>query len=422
MYQKIINFIKYHNAFSIGFMIVFVGFSAAFAASPDLRDVLVSSQDSVRSIDNSYISTADLDNLNFNLQITDITEDGENYYIVYNYRTIAIQDYVWQEVQKEKSLTVSKKALGDKDLGLYVAEQLGQNIDNELSYLKEVQTIEKEKGLTPKIVATQYAGLIGKLLEPKEKVFEDYQPVVQEPEPAPAIVEETASTLVQQEIEPPIAIPSIDRESLRQMIQELLGSQPVASSESLDQTAIFYYDGDGDGYGNWANFVTDPSQEGYVANSDDCNDDDPAINPGAAEICGDGIDNNCNGLIDTADPDCSTTTDATTTDATTTDATSTEPVCVSNWQCSDWQPLPETVACGATSTQTRICTDSNNCGTNDGKPSESQDAAGNLCSAQNAAGACQTGTCNFTCAADYSDCDNDMSNGCETASSTCPTP
>jgi len=159
---------------------------------------------------------------------------------------------------------------------------------------------------------------------------------------------------------------------------KVLGDCDNVSGTTEEQAtpAIYYYDGDGDGYGNWANFVTDPSQEGYVANSDDCNDDDPAINPGAAEICGDGIDNNCNGLIDTADPDCSTTTDATTTDATTTDATSTEPVCTPNWSCSDWQPLPETIACGATSTQTRTCTDSNDCGIEEEKPIEEQQVVG----------------------------------------------
>jgi hypothetical protein len=33
----------------------------------------------------------------------------------------------------------------------------------------------------------------------------------------------------------------------------------------------------------------------------DCRDSDHQINPGAGEICDDGIDNNCNGLIDLAD-------------------------------------------------------------------------------------------------------------------------
>jgi len=50
--------------------------------------------------------------------------------------------------------------------------------------------------------------------------------------------------------------------------------------------------------------VPDSDGDGYTAlgscigSMDDCNDNDASINPGAQEICGDGKDNNCNGLID----------------------------------------------------------------------------------------------------------------------------
>jgi len=60
----------------------------------------------------------------------------------------------------------------------------------------------------------------------------------------------------------------------------------------------FYRDADGDGYGNPSVTVTGcTAPAGYVANPNDCNDSNAAINPGAIEITN-GIDDNCNGLID----------------------------------------------------------------------------------------------------------------------------
>src|SRR5207245_2977904 len=41
----------------------------------------------------------------------------------------------------------------------------------------------------------------------------------------------------------------------------------------------------------------------------DCNDARADVNPGVPEICTDGIDNNCDGLIDFADPTCVATND-----------------------------------------------------------------------------------------------------------------
>ena len=59
----------------------------------------------------------------------------------------------------------------------------------------------------------------------------------------------------------------------------------------------FYRDFDGDGFGSGGRLLICASP-GYVENTKDCNDSDAAINPTAAEVPDDGIDNNCNGLID----------------------------------------------------------------------------------------------------------------------------
>ncbi|QQS64300.1 MAG: putative metal-binding motif-containing protein [Chitinophagaceae bacterium] len=53
----------------------------------------------------------------------------------------------------------------------------------------------------------------------------------------------------------------------------------------------FYADADGDGYGNAANTtMACTAPIGFVTNSGDCDDINPAINPGATEVC-DGLDN-----------------------------------------------------------------------------------------------------------------------------------
>ena len=197
MYQKVLHFIKYNNAFTIAFVIVFFGFGISFAASPAVRDSIYSSEETVVSVDNNLIVSAHLDNFNFNLRINSVTEDEKNYYAAYSYQTLAIEDGIWQSKEIEKTLTVSKEALAGKDLGLYVAKELGENINYELSYLKRVQKLEKEKGESRKVVAVAYSGLIGKLLSPKEEVIEGYTPVIPEPVPeVPATVESNPAAVI----------------------------------------------------------------------------------------------------------------------------------------------------------------------------------------------------------------------------------
>ena len=75
-------------------------------------------------------------------------------------------------------------------------------------------------------------------------------------------------------------------------------NNPLSHSEF-----IFWQDNDGDGYGGiyqiylCANGANTPPL-GFSANSLDCNDSNVAIHPGATEICNDGIDNDCDGVVD----------------------------------------------------------------------------------------------------------------------------
>jgi hypothetical protein len=59
---------------------------------------------------------------------------------------------------------------------------------------------------------------------------------------------------------------------------------------------LFFVDRDGDGHGGGPESVNACEQPvGYALLSDDCDDSAPEVYPGATELCGDDVDNNCSG-------------------------------------------------------------------------------------------------------------------------------
>jgi len=210
-------------------------------ASETVRDTVIGEKiETLEGIDNSQLLAADLENFDLEMTITDVTQDNKNHYIDYQFKLLAIKDNVWQSVFKNKRLTVSKAFLADSDLGLHVQEEIGEVADYELSYLKEVQDIQKRKGKTEIIKTTEYTGLIGLVLNVKDKVLLGYEAVVKAP-----------ASQIAQVFEPSITSSELAEEQSVVMDQEvscdplapletIIDNHPLEATTSLEATFIFH--------------------------------------------------------------------------------------------------------------------------------------------------------------------------------------
>ena len=178
MLKKIVKFIRYNALVTVVIIIAFVAVASA-VADEDTRNKVIGEEVVEKSgVDNSALLATDLDNFDLAMKIVGALEDEENYYINYQYKTLAIKNNVWQEVLYQKQMTVSKESLDGRDLGLYVMEELGEIIDYQLAYLKEVQENEVDKGETRITEVKEYTGLIGLVLDTETKELPGYEPVI----------------------------------------------------------------------------------------------------------------------------------------------------------------------------------------------------------------------------------------------------
>ncbi|MBP5993642.1 MAG: hypothetical protein KA731_01915 [Candidatus Moranbacteria bacterium] len=162
--RKILDFIKYNNAFPLIVAVVLLGTGAAFASSPELRQAVFAPADTgapvlPKKTDTKQLVAEDMKRFDLGLRIDAITEDAEAYHAVYAYQTLAVAGGAWQPVRKTGKMDIPKKLLGKRDLGTYLAEQIGQVIDREVAYLREAQAAVRVAAAPT--ASSRYAGLVG---------------------------------------------------------------------------------------------------------------------------------------------------------------------------------------------------------------------------------------------------------------------
>lgn len=231
--KRFFHFLQFNNLVPIMLFAIFGTSSLALAFDEDVQQAVYSVEEEVVSIDNTYITEVDLDDHAFNLKVTSIREDADFFYVSYTYTTIALVDFVWQDSEVTTVLDVSKKSMVGKDLGLFIARQVSEVINSQLAYLKKVQKIENESGITKKMISKKYSGIVGKLFDAEDQEFPGYKPVVNEQKLAARQAAALAEPFVSQ-----IALPHVPSESdIEKMVlaayaQMLIGDTDVLSATS----------------------------------------------------------------------------------------------------------------------------------------------------------------------------------------------
>ena len=256
--MNFINFIKYNNAFTIIFALVLFSTGATFA-NEKVRDTVIGQTIITKQgTDNTQIISTNLNDFDMGLKIKSVKEDAQFYYVNFDYNAIDAKDGVWQTVKKEKNVNVLKTRLGNMDLGLYLAEELKQLTDREMAYMKEVQSIEKNRGAQKQVESVEYTGLKGLVFNNETKEIFGYDPVKENENqkaevlgvfnPSSKSEEEKKSEKdgndekVAQQIT--VVKETVSKETIMQMVKEALaqeqrgGSSASASSSSSSSSVV----------------------------------------------------------------------------------------------------------------------------------------------------------------------------------------
>lgn len=185
MLKKAVNFIKYNNLTVLILLGLFLAGSSVLAQTDTGQAVIGEKQVSYQGIDNTLLLQADLDNLDMDFKIEEITQDEKYYYVTYTFINLEPINNAWQYQLREKKRKISRKL--KTDLGKYLAKQLKQEYDQRIKELKEAKKSSDIQGVTQVIEVQEYTGLIGKTLEIAGNIFPGYEPVKKIALPSPSL-------------------------------------------------------------------------------------------------------------------------------------------------------------------------------------------------------------------------------------------
>ncbi len=147
--NSLIRTLAYHNGVPIALGLFFLLAATTFAASDGtLLPSKASDASEATTTDSSVpigtdaLLDADIADFDTRMRVTAVSEQVSSYEVSYTYRTLAIEDGSWRELERTGVLSVPKDQLSGMPLEAYVREQLREVAERERAFLVRAQTLE----------------------------------------------------------------------------------------------------------------------------------------------------------------------------------------------------------------------------------------------------------------------------------------
>lgn len=172
--KSLTHFIQYNNAVPLVLSFLLLGAGATFASTEAGQGALIGRQETVVSVDNSFLLAKNLIDWSPKVTVTNVVKEGSQYIVTYSLETIDVDSYIWRDVVKTQEMRVDEEVLVKYiDLAAYVQFQLKDVVVGEKDRLVRTQEIQKD-ALTPKTTVISYTGLIGAVLTEDTVVADPY--------------------------------------------------------------------------------------------------------------------------------------------------------------------------------------------------------------------------------------------------------